>query len=509
MINTSNQTTGFYAPPPSLDGTDKDDQPKKSVNKISQAKKITKYVLAVIIVLVLIGGGIAGYLLSQQPQDVRQKASTGSEDQDSQNPICSLTFVIPSLTPFPTIPGTTPPASATQTVPSPTSGASSEDPIPTQEADPSPTLANCACPTALQLVPSVRPDGKYDINLSWTDVVDPDLRVYKILYCSEDPTATQTACSRQGAVNGLAADQIGHTYKDTNNSLGYACNTTLRYQVRVDDSNNNWQNCTEQSCGISPIITSACATTSVAPTATLTPTPTVTFACNSTCTTDADCQTVNAEYICSAEAGNKCRLDSNRDSTTCSARDNTYVCNSACQTTDQCKNGNSSYICSTTNGNVCRLASNEGASNCLPVNYEPADTLAGCNESCQSNSNCAYSNYICYSTSSGDVCRLDQYPNSSTCRPPAVVNAYVPPAQQVYIPAQQIVYVQQNPAVYSPTLPEFIPTPAPRADYTPYVASDQPALPTELPQTGPADWSNWLKAGLVTLGLGAALLLLL
>ncbi len=37
----------------------------------------------------------------------------------------------------------------------------------------------------------------------------------------------------------------------------------------------------------------------------------------------------------------------------------------------------------------------------------------------------------------------------------------------------------------------------------------QPTLPASLPVTGPADWANWLKAGLATMGIGAALLFLL
>ena len=39
--------------------------------------------------------------------------------------------------------------------------------------------------------------------------------------------------------------------------------------------------------------------------------------------------------------------------------------------------------------------------------------------------------------------------------------------------------------------------------------TQQPTLPASLPVTGPADWANWLKAGLATLGVGAALLFLL
>jgi len=397
MTDTQTQTTGFYAPPPVQENSGSVE--KKPVNKINQAKKITKYALTSLALLLLIGGGLAGYLLSQQPQDVRQQASTGT----SESPVCSISFVVPSLTPFPTIGIPTPPPNINDS-PTPPNG-STVTVVPTS-------------------APTVTPQA--------------------------EPTITST-----------------------------------------------------------PSVTLSAP--SVTPTVSLTPTvtPVQTFSCNSDCETDADCQTVNAEYICSATYGNKCRLDANRESDSCQPVAGTFSCNSSCSNTDECRTANSNYTCSSTYGNVCRLAANEGASNCLPVNYVEVQTsLAGCNQSCETNANCAYTNYICYSTSSGNVCRLDQYPNSSTCNPPAVVNAYVPAPQQIYIPAQQVVYVQQNPAVYSPVIAESIPTPALRDDYTPYVA-DQPALPEELPQTGPADWTNWLKAGLVTLGLGGALLLLL
>jgi uncharacterized repeat protein (TIGR01451 family) len=95
-----------------------------------------------------------------------------------------------------------------------------------------------------------------------------------------------------------------------------------------------------------------------------------------------------------------------------------------------------------------------------------------CNESCTYNSDCSNDNHICATTADGTLrCRLENYPSAADCRAPGI------------------------PAVPAPASPVIPPT--------------QPALPEELPLAGPEDWTNWLKAGLVTLGVGAILLLLL
>jgi hypothetical protein len=363
--------------------------------------------------------------------------------------------------------------------------------------------------TALTATEDTATDPKHEVTASWevTGSLDNE---YRITYSSRVKGSTQfgdwTALPNFPATTLSTAKYTVDEPLDPN--LEYELWVRCERTDIDKDANNDNQYCHNQMVEFSAVDISPTPTSTIDPDNPVdTPTPTPTYACDSSCDTDANCQTVNAEYICSSEYGDKCRLDSNRVSDVCEAKEDTFACDSPCDNTDECKTANSNYKCSTTYGDVCRLASNEGASNCLPVNYVAAPTLSGCNDTCDSNSNCMYSNYICYTAnSSNNVCRLDQYPNSDTCRPPAVVNAYVPPARQVYIPTEQVVYVQQNPTTYSPEIPVFIPTPAPRADYTPLA---QPDLPAALPQTGPADWANWLKAGLVTLGLGAALLLLL
>ena len=142
-----------------------------------------------------------------------------------------------------------------------------------------------------------------------------------------------------------------------------------------------------------------------------------------------------------------------------------YACNQSCETNANCQTVNDNYVCYTSGDNkVCRLDSNLDSSSCSPAatpTPTPAPTPApGCNETCTSNANCSNSSHVCVTTADGtNKCRLEDYPESSICAVP--------------------------------------------------LASVQPELPTVLPETGPEDWLNWLKAGLVTLGVGTALFLLL
>jgi len=204
-----------------------------------------------------------------------------------------------------------------------------------------------------------------------------------------------------------------------------------------------------------------------------------TYACNSACTSNAQCQTVNNDYICDPDQGNRCRLDTNRGSATCTAPPKTYTCNATCDTDENCKSYNVSYKCfpaGGTTGKVCRLATNETSVSCNNPSSPPPVAAIGCNQTCVTNADCSNSTQICYDTAlvgqtAGKVCRLANYVNSSTCNSPTGTT------------------VAQTP----PTT----------------TTGGQPALPAELPQTGPEEWLNWLKAGLITLGVGAALLLLL
>lgn len=202
------------------------------------------------------------------------------------------------------------------------------------------------------------------------------------------------------------------------------------------------------------------------------------YACNTTCTSDSQCKTVNNDWVCAADQGNRCRLDTNRGSVSCEAPPKTYTCNATCDDTAQCQTYNSSYVCYNaggTTGKVCRLSGTETSTSCQTASAPPPTPTIGCNQTCATNADCSNTDHICYDTAlvgqtAGKVCRLANYVNSSTCTTPSSTVAYTPPTT---------------------------------------TKGGQPALPAELPQTGPEDWLNWLKAGLITLGVGAALLLLL
>jgi fimbrial isopeptide formation D2 family protein len=144
-----------------------------------------------------------------------------------------------------------------------------------------------------------------------------------------------------------------------------------------------------------------------------------------------------------------------------------FACNSACETNADCTSANANYVCySTESGKFCRLDSNPTSTTCTagtPTPTPPASPTPtpapGCNDVCIQNADCSNTDHICVTVDDGsNRCRLAEYPESTTCTAPSV---------------------------------------------------SQPVLPTELPQSGPEDWLKWLKAGLVTLGIGTALFLLL
>jgi hypothetical protein len=212
------------------------------------------------------------------------------------------------------------------------------------------------------------------------------------------------------------------------------------------------------------------ASASPSPSASVSPSPSASpfYTCNAECTTDAQCQTANSQYVCDGET-DRCRLDASRTSTTCTPPADTYVCNSTCTTNAQCQTIGSNYICYE---NHCRMDSNPSSSACQPpVAVVPSPTV-GCNHTCVTNADCTNSAHICATTADGSKrCRLDSYVNSETCTTPQV--AYTTPVQS--------------------TRPQT-----------------QPELPQELPQTGAFDdLPKWLLGGLTVIGVGIAVLLLL
>jgi fimbrial isopeptide formation D2 family protein len=149
-----------------------------------------------------------------------------------------------------------------------------------------------------------------------------------------------------------------------------------------------------------------------------------------------------------------------------------YTCNSSCESDGQCTRADANFRCvSTTDGMRCRLGSNHASTSCQGTTTStpaPSSTpTVGCNYNCSTNADCTNPAHICYQTTNGGRCRLDSNVTSESCTRPVTTTPNTP------------------------------------------AQPGQPVLPQELPQTGPEDWANWLKAGLVTLGIGAILLLLL
>lgn len=143
-------------------------------------------------------------------------------------------------------------------------------------------------------------------------------------------------------------------------------------------------------------------------------------------------------------------------------------CNDACTVDAQCPKD---LACV---DSVCRLPENPTDTQCKPKSApKPTPTptpppVIGCNDDCGVDSDCSNANHICYNTDAGGKCRLASNVESLTCT---------------------------NPTTSAPVI-----TPPP---------TQQPELPPELPQTGWTELGNWLKAGLVTIGVGVGLLLLL
>ena len=165
-----------------------------------------------------------------------------------------------------------------------------------------------------------------------------------------------------------------------------------------------------------------------------------------------------------SESGEACEFNTNCLGAISLASDDegTLSCNDSCTADSECSDVNANWYCST-DTNRCRLKSNPISTSCLakiPSNNN--NTMeAGCNEICITNSDCSNSNQICVTTSDGsNRCRLESYTNSTSC---TITGS----------------------------------------------SGTQPSLPGELPETGPENWLNWLKAGLTTLGIGTALFLLL
>lgn len=196
--------------------------------------------------------------------------------------------------------------------------------------------------------------------------------------------------------------------------------------------------------------------------------------CNEPCSVSVDC--AESDHVCIDQV---CRLESNPTSPTCQEPSPTpspspspspsptpvvspsptpvtqALCGEYCSRNSDCAQGD--HICYF---NQCRLATYPDRTNCTEpsqpvttvVNEPPV--VAGCNQTCRANSDCANSSHLCFE----GRCRLESYPASTSC-----------------------------------TIPS---------------APDQPKMPAELPRSGSDNLMNWIKVGIGILGAGALLLLL-
>lgn len=220
-------------------------------------------------------------------------------------------------------------------------------------------------------------------------------------------STTNTLTCDLGSIAVGASKEIGFRMQIPQASATLPTNFTMTNTATITDGT------TPVSCSVEVSVTT--------PGTTPTPTPTATpstYTCNSDCTTDAQCQTANAAYVCSAADGNKCRLDTNRTSATCTPPTNTYTCNSACTSNEQCVTIGSDFTCYQ---NFCRRVSNPTAANCALLVIPTPSPVPGCNEVCATNGDCSNPNHICVTTADGtNRCRLDNYPNSTTCSVPPI-----------------------------------------------------------------------------------------
>lgn len=254
----------------------------------------------------------------------------------------------------------------------------------------------------------------------------------------------------------------------------YACNSTCTTDAQCQGVNANYV-CHNTGSG------SFCRLNSNTSSASCQPgTGGTTYSCNSTCETDEQCRTANADYICyDSTDGNKyCRLDTNRTSNSCTPPAQTYACNSTCTTNAQCQTANSNYICHDTgNGSYCRHQSHTSQSNCQAPNQPTPTPTIGCNQTCETNSDCSNPDHICYTTDTGKKCRLADYVNSASCTKPGTTVTTTP----------------------TPVATTTTPTPTPV----------NPEEVEELPVAGTEDLIKMIGAGAGALILGGLFILLL
>lgn len=506
METQNNQTPAFYTKTPAVNGVQQPTVHSSNSGKpMGRKSNKTKYAMAIAAVFLFVIVGAAGIFIAQRQRQVEgpvAPTAPSSRPQAASDAIetCTLTFDVPEPSPSPSPSPSPVPEDKAECISKETFYAS---------ATTSATTRNRAgaVATASQLLPrDPIPTGtviEYRITVGTEGTTTGEVTVVDTL-----PDAVEFLPDAEANTPGWEVDGDGRlvmnmgvleegTYelvivvkviKETDGMSGSALQFTNSVVVSTEPLTPSGPVYASE-CSVKNTLPEPTPTPSPSPSPTPSPTPSasprptpsptpsptpgvspsptpITYTCGSSCETDEQCHTGNAGHFCSEEHNNTCRLYSNPSSDSCTPQVDQYACNSNCTTNEQCYTANPNYVCS---AGKCRLGENTSATNCLPVAYVPPAPAVGCNELCATNADCSQTDHVCVTTSTGENrCRHQDYVNSSTCSAP---------------PATQTVYTT--------------------------VAQTQPVLPQELPQTGAFNWANWLKAGLVTLGLGAALLLLL
>lgn len=448
-------------------------------------KNRTTYIIAAIILLLLLIGGAVAFFLFNKNTELRQQASTGNAGPGCGS-VCATDLDCPSN--FQCMSGKCNAASCTlaQQVPGGSSVVSSAACL---------TSFDVAAPTITCSKTAYRDElsnsaGNYTLTQAQSGFLPGDNIVFALSSGSSDKNATVTLVDKLDAHLQFVDSNCGTTaYDSTTNTVtcpGVTATTSRAIRVKVlantpsgttitNTVNANANGCTPAPACLSanppckivqpantcqagqtttcsvPVTVGSITTPTPTPTPTATPTPTPTpsptptptYTCGGSCTSDSQCQSVNAGWVCASNYGNTCRLDSNRGSTSCTPL--TYSCNSGCTTDAQCQTVNAAYVCSS---GACRLNSNTSATNCQPPVTPTPTPQVGCNQKCSTNSDCASSNYICADTSEGRVCRLDNYVNSDTCTTPPVTYVYtatpVPTSKPVVAPKLPVAGATDN-----------------------------------------------------------------
>lgn len=224
-----------------------------------------------------------------------------------------------------------------------------------------------------------------------------------------------------------------------------------------------------------------------------------TFDCQSRCENDNQCPTDHSCYDDPDDNKNYkiCRLKTNLESESCQGKATVVKCGESCGSNVNCPNDHTCYYNKCVLNDCLQSGVSCTSNKCIKTTTTTTTTgtttqqtvvltstpepLAGCNDTCNTNSDCSANNHICY----GNKCRLDENPSNEYCRSEEQMVAYSAPT------TTKGGEVTTGDTAVAPG------------------SSTQPDYPAELPETGPRDWFKIVATGGAIVIVGAALGLLL